>query len=58
LYEHAELVVGFGTFRDNTFIRFVTINPSNSENDILEFFKSLEAFVEKNKTLFEINSLH
>jgi len=47
LYEHAELMVGFGTFRDITFIRLVTINSTNSKNDILSFFDVLESFVEK-----------
>ncbi|MBV1923453.1 MAG: PLP-dependent decarboxylase, partial [Flavobacteriaceae bacterium] len=58
LYEHGELMVGFGSFNDNTFVRFVTINPANSKNDILEFFNSIEIFVEENKALFEVIPLH
>ncbi len=52
LYEYAELVIGFGTIKGNTFIRLVTINPSNSKNDILDLFKTIEDFVENNKELF------
>ena len=52
LYEHAELVIGFGTFRNDTFIRLVTINPANSKEDIIDLFKTIEEFVDKNKNLF------
>tara|TARA_B100000809_G_scaffold121910_1_gene120037 strand:- start:6873 stop:8261 length:1389 start_codon:yes stop_codon:yes gene_type:complete len=46
LYEESKLLVGYGTFRENEFIRFVTINAQNSPEDILNFFKILEEFVE------------
>lgn len=49
LYEEASLMVGFGTFKEDTFIRFVTVNADNTEADILNFFKDLEAFVEKHQ---------
>jgi len=49
LYEKAALMVGYGTFRDHTFVRFVTVNADNSKQDILDFFKDLEAFVEANE---------
>jgi len=52
LYEHAELVIGFGTFREDTFIRLVTVNPANTKEEIINLFKTIEAFVEKNKNLF------
>ena len=52
LYEHAELVVGFGTIKENTFIRLVTINPSNTKDDILDLFKTIEDFVTNNQNLF------
>lgn len=52
LYEYAELVIGFGTIKGNTFIRLVTINPSNTENDILDLFKTIEEFVNNNENLF------
>jgi glutamate/tyrosine decarboxylase-like PLP-dependent enzyme len=55
LYEHSELLVGYGSFRDTTFIRLVTINSGNQKEDILRFFKKLEAFVEDNATLFSLN---
>jgi len=53
LYEHSELLVGYGTFRQNEFIRLVTINAQNEEADILNFFKLLESFVEVHAELFE-----
>lgn len=45
LYEHSKLMVGYGTFRDDTFVRLVTINTQVDENDIISFFKTLEDFV-------------
>ncbi|MFK5982546.1 MAG: aminotransferase class V-fold PLP-dependent enzyme [Flavobacteriaceae bacterium] len=52
LYEHAELVIGFGTFREDTFIRLVTVNPNNSKEEIIDLFKTIERFVEDNPSLF------
>ena len=52
LYEHAELMVGYGTFREDTFIRLVTINAQNEKEDILNFFRVLEQFVEENEEVF------
>lgn len=52
LYEESKLMVGYGSFRDDEFIRLVTINAQNSKDDILNFFKILEAFVEKNQSKF------
>ena len=49
LYEEAALMVGYGRFRDDTFIRFVTVNADNSEDDIIAFFKDLEAFVDQHE---------
>ena len=54
LYEHAEIMVGFGQHKETEFIRFVTINYGNSPKDILNFFKRLEAFVEENANLVGI----
>ena len=51
LYEHQITVVGFGSFKEDTFVRFVTINANNSKKDILNFFSVLEAFVENNPSL-------
>lgn len=45
LYEHSQLMVGYGTFRGDTFVRLVTINTQVDDNDILSFFKILENFV-------------
>jgi sulfinoalanine decarboxylase/sulfinoalanine decarboxylase/aspartate 1-decarboxylase len=42
--------VGFGTFRDEEFVRMVTINTSLKEQDIMNFFKRIEIFVD-NKIL-------
>ncbi|MFT4602080.1 MAG: sulfinoalanine decarboxylase [Arenicella sp.] len=54
LYEHQITVVGFGSFNEDTFIRLVTINANNSKEDILNFFKVLEDFVEKTPSLLEV----
>lgn len=53
LYEHSELLVGYGSFREDEFIRLVTINAQNENKDILNFFKTLESFVRENQALFE-----
>ena len=53
LYEHSELLVGYGAFDGVEFIRFVTINAQNEEEDILNFFRTLENFVEEHSHLFE-----
>ena len=52
LYEHSELLVGYGSFREEEFIRLVTINAQNKKEDILSFFKTLESFVEEHSTIF------
>ncbi|MBR9914741.1 MAG: aminotransferase class V-fold PLP-dependent enzyme [Algicola sp.] len=44
LYDHAELMVGFGQFRDQEFVRMVTINSVLEETDIINFFKTIENF--------------
>ncbi len=51
LYENSELMVGFGNFKGKEFVRLVTINTVVDHNDIVTFFKTLEAFVEKNEEL-------
>ena len=53
LYEHQITVVGFGDFNEDTFVRFVTINATNTKEDILNFFKVLENFVEENQHILE-----
>ena len=52
LYEKSELMVGYGSFGEDEFIRLVTINAQNEPEDILNFFKVLESFLEENKQLF------
>ena len=36
LYERNTLMVGFGTFKNNTFIRLVIVNCENSVDDIMQ----------------------
>lgn len=57
LYEEQITVVGFGSFEEETFIRLVTINANNKKVDILNFFKVLEAFVEKTPNLTKVAEL-
>ena len=47
LYEHSQLMVGFGTFNNDEFVRMVTINTVLEKEDVLAFFKTLETFVEE-----------
>jgi len=54
LYEHQITVVGFGSFKEETFIRLVTINANNKKEDILNFFKVLEEFAEKTPALIPV----
>ncbi|MFT5915869.1 MAG: sulfinoalanine decarboxylase [Bacteroidia bacterium] len=57
LYESQVTVVGFGSFKEDTFVRFVTINANNTKQDILNFFKVLEEFVEKNPDLAKVEEV-
>jgi sulfinoalanine decarboxylase/sulfinoalanine decarboxylase/aspartate 1-decarboxylase len=57
LYEHSELLVGYGSFDGDEFIRLVTINAQNDEKDILNFFKKMEEFVEESSHLLLEQSL-
>ena len=41
-------MVGYGKFRQQDFIRLVTINAQNTIKEIEKFFKTLEDFCEKN----------
>jgi sulfinoalanine decarboxylase/sulfinoalanine decarboxylase/aspartate 1-decarboxylase len=45
LYDYNKIMVGFGYFNNQCFIRLVTINAENSKVEILEFFKMIEGFV-------------
>jgi len=53
LYEHQLTVVGFGSFKKDTFVRLVTINANNEKQDILNFFTILEDFVAKSPNLID-----
>ena len=46
LYKESKLLVGYGSFNKDEFIRLVTINAQNSKEDIINFFKTIEEFVE------------
>ena len=48
LYSSNTLMVGFGHFHDNGFIRLVTINGENSHEDLKHFFNVLEKFANEN----------
>ncbi len=48
LYENNKLMIGFGSFNDDTFLRLVTINNQVSKKDIKDFFDILESFVSDN----------
>jgi len=50
LYENSKLMVGFGSFNTDEFVRMVTINSLIEKEDVLAFFETLETFVE-NKML-------
>ena len=55
LYEYNRLMVGFGYFNDQCFIRLVTINGQNTKVEILGFFNELESFSQKfNKDIKKI----
>lgn len=59
-YEH-ELITGAELAQaenEDEFIRLVTINAQNENEDILNFFKLLEAFVAENQKLFEKDVAH
>ncbi len=45
LLENSCLIVGHGSFKGNSFIRLVTINSTNTEEEIIQFFKEIEKFV-------------
>jgi len=47
LYEQNELMVGFGKFRDDEFVRLVTVNSTMEKGDIQNFFKVLEEFADR-----------
>ena len=52
LHEHQQLLVSYGRFKNQKFIRLVTINSDNTAKEILNFFHIIETFVQQNPTLF------
>lgn len=48
LYEESKLLVGYGFFQEDEFVRLVTINAQNNKEDIINFFEVLEKFVAVN----------
>ena len=42
LYDNASLMVGHGSFKGQSFVRFITINSTNTKEDIIAFFHQLE----------------
>ena len=55
LYESNILMVGFGDFQGQRFIRLVIVNCENSLSDLMHFFKVFESFSNKNKHLIKRN---
>lgn len=51
LYEAGELMVGYGQFKDQEFVRLVTVNAGNETSDIDQFFKQMEEFANKIENL-------
>jgi len=53
LYEKNKLMVGFGSFHGNTFVRLVAISGENSKQDMLNFFEILEDFAANDSLLLK-----
>ena len=53
LYQHNKLMIGFGYFLKQGFVRLVTINGENTNENILNFFKVLEGFVSQNTEIIK-----
>ncbi|WP_047551144.1 pyridoxal phosphate-dependent decarboxylase family protein [Psychroserpens sp. Hel_I_66] len=51
LYEQSQLMVGFGNFKNQEFVRMVTINSILKKEDITNFFKTIEKFVISSENL-------
>jgi len=50
---HSKLMVSHGSFKDQHFIRLVTINSDNTEKEIIDFFKTIEQFVSENTLILQ-----
>ena len=55
LYETNTLMIGFGDFQNERFIRLVVVNCENSLSELMEFFKVFEKFANQNKDLIKRN---
>ena len=44
-------MVGFGNFHKKVFVRLVLVNCENSLDELMQFFKVLEDFADKNSHL-------
>ena len=53
LYHSKKLLVGYGSFKGEEFVRFVTINAENKEKDILRFFQILEKYADENHLMLK-----
>jgi sulfinoalanine decarboxylase len=53
LYQHNKLMIGFGYFLKQGFVRLVTINGENTNENILNFFEIMEEFVRDNPGLIK-----
>ena len=51
LYLNSESMVSYGTFKNEEFVRLVTINTLLKEEDIINFFKGIETFVDNKKLI-------
>lgn len=54
LYKNAQLLVSWGSFQDQEFIRLVTINSDNNKEEIVQFFKTIESFVAQHKSILPL----
>lgn len=46
LYDEGQIMVGYGKFKSNTFVRLVSVNSNNEEQDFLNFFRKLESLAD------------
>lgn len=49
LYESNEMMVGYGKFKEDVFIRMVFVNPESTDAELDNFFNVLESFSDKLK---------
>jgi sulfinoalanine decarboxylase/sulfinoalanine decarboxylase/aspartate 1-decarboxylase len=47
LYEEQEVVVGYGSYGDTSFVRMVAVNTNNEVTDMMDFFRIVEDFVQR-----------